>query len=106
MKRRYNLYFGHVEMSVNKARCQYGDALPEGLFEQDQEPELIASFETEQEAREALKKYCSEVKRFNDHGVWHIAIEGYYVDEEELADGDWQPVATIDWTKMPESEEE
>ncbi len=105
MKRRYSLYFGHVEMSANKARRQYGDTLPEGLFTQDQEPELVAIFDAEQAARDELKKYCSDVKRFSDHGVWYVAVEGYYVDEEELADGDWQPVATIDWTAMPEPEE-
>ena len=113
--KRYKLLFGHVEMSKSAARRQYGDTLPEGLFEQDEEPELIAQFTDESQARAALAERESCVYRFQSGGVWHVAAEGYFIAEEEFigsADDDvddsdyWEWRATLDWTPMPTPEED
>lgn len=112
---RYKLYFGHVEMPISAAQHKYGGTLPDGLFEQDEEPELIATFTDEQKAREALAERESRVFRFQSGGVWHIAAEGYFIAAEEFtgsADDDandddyWEWCATLDWTPMPITDDE
>lgn len=81
----------------------------------DRDPELIAAFDTKEEALKELAKYESTVKKNQGWGsVRFTWVEEYWVEENEYEqdeDGEleWIEIwGVVDWSRMdfPEEEEE
>lgn len=69
-----------------------------------QEPELIESFETKEEALEAIKNYKSSIRRLSNAGMTYYLVEEYYIEENLYDDEDpdeWlECVNILDYSKM------
>lgn len=68
----------------------------------DKEPELIAEFDTLEEARKELKKYESSIWLLSGGAGAYYGIEEYYIEENEYEeDGEWVDGGSIwEFSKM------
>ena len=77
------------------------------LTQSDQEPEVIKSFESKEDALRELNKYQSEIQiHYGNAGKFYSVTE-YYVEENEYdEDGEWIGGGDVwEFSKMPEIEE-
>ena len=81
---RYTIFRETAEIS-EKAYKKYDGDIISALFEKDRDGgDPIKTFETKEEALEALKNYrCSGYRASGFAGVYFYACEFYYVEEEE-----------------------
>lgn len=55
------------------------------------EPELIASFDSKEEALAELKKYESDVRKYKHYNMMCYRVEEYYIAENNYEDdGEWE----------------
>lgn len=68
-------------------------AIKEGITmteDNNLESELIASFDSVEDAKEELEKYRSSISKFSSHGMTYYLVEEYYVEENVYdEDGEW-----------------
>ena len=72
----------------------------------DQNPEIIKSFDSKDEALEALKDYKSEILEFSSHGMIYFNVKEFYVEENVYdRDGEWISGGDVwEFSEMPIAE--
>ena len=84
------------------------DEIREGctMEQADQEPEMMESFDSLEAAREALKKYQSEVEELRGGAGTFFGVTEYYIQNAEYdEDGDWIGGGDVwDFSPLPEIE--
>lgn len=85
--RKFEVRLSSIEISYKNRK-----AIKSGvtLEADDQEPEIIKSFDTLEEAQKELKKRKSSITRLSNHGMTYYLVEEYYIEENYYdEDGEW-----------------
>ncbi len=86
--KKYEIIKNTIEITKDrKSEVQAGIT----LTGRDQEPEIIDSFDTLEEAKESLKHYRSDISEVTTCSkISYIAVEEFYIEESEYdEDGEW-----------------
>lgn len=94
------------ELIKNTVEISCKEEIYEGctLDQQDQEPEILKSFDDKAEALKALESHDTEIQRLSGGSGTYYSVTEYYVQENEYdEDGSWIGGGDV-WafSKMPE----
>lgn len=91
-KERVNMTRYEVKRDNIEIRYRDREKIKEGIVlkGENQNPEIIASFDNVEEAKEELQKYESKVKKLFDGAGSYYLVEEYYIEENTYdEDGEW-----------------
>lgn len=75
------------ELKKSVAEVKKREEIKEGVsVGRDSTPELIASFETIEEAEKELKKYTSKIKELSNSAGRYYHLEEFYIEENSYDD--------------------
>lgn len=91
-----------IKKGYEEVRWKDRKKIMPGIATQTEEPELIAVFDTLEEAKEELKKYESIIWLLSGGAGAYYGIWEYYIEENEYdEDGDWIDGGSIwEFSKM------
>ena len=99
--KKYEIVMKRAEISWKNRK-----SVKEGCTMDCQEPEVIKSFETLEEAKEEFKKYQTSIRELSNHGMTYFLIEEYMVEENEYdEDGEWMAGGDV-WAITPMQEQD